>query len=589
MKNGKAVVSIVGAILLLLGMTAQMSFVNAKDHDVIALGPNQQGVEFTGANDSGKDIPGFTIEIAKSARVNVRGVLVESSQHGGCGDWDLDDDEDGRSQEEGEQDNWDSAPKSGKTMWTWYTRVDCLGKDGVDGVPIRKGEQYTIRIEFTEKTKNNAYIYIYASNGDNFQIAGVDIIGREEDEPEKAAQMLKNMISIPETSEVFFVGPVGPGTVLRENCQVDDQELVELEVPDIPGTYYAFYIDDMPGFMFVHGVRYAWVNVETEECSVVSALWWPLILEPGVTPAPFGLITSYLLSGVRFCYGEGGGTGHVNDIDDKRDANPPQTPIMMCNCTALVIDGGDTNRFPSDAADNFAEHADFIEDYLNDNGFRVTRISQYWGNKHSKIRYDPKKECTMNAQLKSIIEGLANEQQKSIVKGSADNPPSREFFLYINAHGYENGFALYDSTGSRDKEFIKYSALYEWLDKFPKEVKIIIFIDSCHSGGAIDKLKDLKDKIENGKIEQRAGLTIMTSTDRETPALSGELGQSATRDFIQGRNADLDKDGKKGDLGDCWKSMADQAVIDIPLLFYTIILYHFNPQLYSVGSRSRLD
>ena len=564
MKNEKVVVSIVGVILL-LGMTAQMSFVSAESHDIITVGPNHQGVELTSTNVSGRDITGFTIEIAKSARTNITGVLVESDQHGGCGDWDLDDDEDGRSQEEMEQDNWDSTPKSGKTMWTWYTRVDCMGKDGVDGIPIRKGEQYTIRIWFEEKTKNNAYINIYVSNGDNFQLAGVDIIGQEKDEPEKAAQMLSDMISIPETSKVFFVGPVGPGTVLRENHQIDDQESVELEIPDMPGTYYAFYIDDMPMFRFAHEVRYAWVNVERKECDVVNALWWPQILEPGVNPAPFGLIKSYQISGVMYCYGEGGGTGHENDIDHKANAKPSRTPTIY-NCTALVIDGGDADRYFSavdDAADDFAKDADSIEYYLRENGFIVQRISQYWKNEHPKIQYDFEDEDTMKEQLKSIVEGFT------------DNPP-KEFFLYISAHGDESGFGLFDPAGTGEREYIKYSDLYDWLEKFSIEVNIVIFIDSCMSGGALYELWELEYKnLENG-IERRIGLTIMTATDNITPAPTGQEVESVTECFLQGMYSDSDKDGRMGDLGDCWESVEEQCA-------------EYRPWRYHIGQLSRLD
>ena len=295
-RNGKVVFSIVGVILL-VGLTTQVSFVNAGSCESFSVGPNQLGVRFTATNDSGKDISGFTIEIDKSGRTTLAGVSVESDQDGGCGDWDVDDDENGRSQEEMEHDNWDSTPKSGKTMWTWYTLTDCMGKDGIDGVPIRKGEQYTIKISFTEKTRNRTRIYIYTSDKVGFQIAGTDMIGQEKNEPEKAAKMLSDKIFIPETSEVFFFGPMEPGTVLRENCPIGDLDPVELEIPDIPETYYAFYIDDYPGFRFVHKVRYAWVNIETGEYSVVNALREPLILEPGVTPAPFGLICTYEIRG----------------------------------------------------------------------------------------------------------------------------------------------------------------------------------------------------------------------------------------------------------------------------------------------------
>lgn len=565
-RNRKVVFSIVGAILL-IGLTAQVSCVNAGSCESFIVGPNQHGVRFTATNDSGKDISGFTIEINKSGRINIAGVLVESDQDGGCGDWDVDDDEDGGSQEEMEYDNWDSTPKSGKTMWTWYTCVDCRGKDGMDGVPIRKDAQYTIEIWFTEKTKNKTQIYIYISDKEDFQIAGTDIIGQKKNEPEKAAKILSDKISIPETSKVLFVGPVGPGAVLRENRPIDDQEPVELEIPDASGTYYAFYIDDMPGFRFVHDVRYAWVNVETEEYFVVNALWEPLILEPGVTPAPFGLICAYKIKGVDYRYGEGGGKGYVNDIKNKKDALPvkkkenlshikyPRIPRAY-NCIALVIDGGDIDpEEESDykvekydgLADQFFREAASVEMYLRDRGFYVQRISQHWGdNTRPTIRYDPNKPNPMKDELEKIIEGLANL------------PDVNEFFLYISAHGNEKGFVLHDPTGSGKKVLITYEELSGWLSKFHKEINIVVLIDSCRSGAAIESLKILI-------VRGREVWKVMTTTDDKAFAHGGEgKTNSATENFMEGENKDLDNDGKRGDLGDCSKSMIERDELRLP-------------------------
>jgi hypothetical protein len=174
----------------------------------------------------------------------------------------------------------------------------------------------------------------------------------------------------------------------------------------------------------------------------------------------------------------------------------------------------------------------------------------------------------MKNQLKGIIEGLANISSNT-----------NEFFLYIGAHGDKSCFHLYNPTGSGEVEYITYRELSEWLSGFLEKVNIVIFIDACRSGGAIPKLKEL----ESG----RTGLTIMTSTDDKTPAAGGEglwwwpptwlaTTDSGTEDFMEGSNADLDKDRKKGDLGDLWKSMKSQGA-------------RYNPQKHSVGQASLLD
>lgn len=125
-------------------------------------------------------------------------------------------------------------------------------------------------------------------------------------EAKKAARQLLKSISIPPTAIVYFLGPVRPGTLIEEDLPPHDEQIVRLEVPSGPGTYYVFYIDDEPDFRFAHPVRYAWVNLETGEVRSVDAEWWPEISEPGMPPIkikPSGYST---VNDVLFIFGERG-------------------------------------------------------------------------------------------------------------------------------------------------------------------------------------------------------------------------------------------------------------------------------------------
>jgi hypothetical protein len=93
-----------------------------------------------------------------------------------------------------------------------------------------------------------------------------------------------------------------------------------------------------------------------------------------------------------------------------------------------------------------------------------------------------------------------------------------------------------------------YREVFKTLNAFPRCVKIVVFIDSCQSGGAISALQGLCE----GRL---CGTTIVTAADAEHSALGPTwLSDSATEDFIE-ESGDLDGDAKKGDFGDCWQHM----------------------------------
>jgi len=96
---------------------------------------------------------------------------------------------------------------------------------------------------------------------------------------------------------------------------------------------------------------------------------------------------------------------------------------------------------------------------------------------------------------------------------------------------------------------ITYDFLNQWLSNFLPCVKIIVFLDACHSGAAIPRLE--------GQCNLRGdcGLTIITtcSADEGTPTGDG-LTDSGTEDWSEGTD-DLDGDGTEGDLGDRWLNL----------------------------------
>ena len=371
------------------------------------------------------------------------------------------------------------------------------------------------------------------------------------EELEDVALKFLEKVDVQPSSHVYLVGPVKPGTVIREEA-APNVTAVELKVAERPGTHYVFFVDDMPYCKSAHLMRYAWMEYECGNTKVVNASGWPVILEPGVEPTPFTITRSVTIDGISFKGLVGGGTGVINDIPHKVLTPLPDIQVSGNQCEnrrfALVIDGGDKDRL-FDLADNFAEDADNIAGWLEEKGYQVHRISQYWGNDHPF--------CTRQ-RLVDIVVAYAGKLK------CCDN-----FFLYIGSHGL-NSFStaepqsasveIYDPTGNGDKSEVRYSNLFNWLNAFPNCAKVTIFIDACFSGNAIPALKRLEDKLSK--------VVIITATDANKRAAGGQgLTDSATQDFMQGANKDIDGDGKVGDLGDRVLEMRNQGT-------------GYNPQIY---------
>jgi hypothetical protein len=367
------------------------------------------------------------------------------------------------------------------------------------------------------------------------------------EEFEEIALRFLEKVAVTPSSDVYVLGPVEPGTVVQEEAS-SNVTAVELEVPEALGTNYIFIVDDMPGYKFAHPMRYVWMQYECGETEVVDASWPPVILQPGVTLTPYSSIRSTVIDDVSFTGLTGSGAGITNSISDKPVTSPPNMTNTTAECgdrLALVIDGGDKDKpwYKGDLADNFEKDANSIATWLETNGYRVFRISQYWGNKKDGAIPAVNGKNVSSKALEAVFAAFAKNLS------CCDN-----FFLYIAAHGVEPAimtppipnvppaFKIYSATGDGNHEEIGYDKLCRWLMEFPKCVKVTIFLDVCYSGAAIPYLTGLRDKLSK--------VTILTATDDKTEAAGGQSIDSATEDFMQGADKDNDHDGTKGDLGD---------------------------------------
>jgi len=159
-----------------------------------------------------------------------------------------------------------------------------------------------------------------------------------------------------------------------------------------------------------------------------------------------------------------------------------------CKKFYLVIDGGDGTFFNRPyQGEASARYAGSIEKWLKSKGFE---------GKKSIPKPHPR-----NEKLERLIESYGKE---------LECPPGsqccHELFIYIVAHGNPDRFWLFDEKGERGL-LVTYAELTSWLEKLPPCIKLTIFIEACHSGGAIKHLKSLCKRF--GKC----GVTIMTTTD----------------------------------------------------------------------------
>jgi hypothetical protein len=380
-----------------------------------------------------------------------------------------------------------------------------------------------------------------------------------------AATILLDSLQVDSTAEVFVVGPLPAGTVLREFLpDTTDTTAATIQLPVSDEPKYVFFINDHKEMNWSHRVRYAWVGIMSGEVEFVGGMWPMLIEHPAGFQEPFDEQGEETLDGVKFRFGTGGGS-YLEDPDgdkpgDTLRANNESGRLQApdtgrkssvaldapCKKIGYLFDAGEWSECwgkQGFSAGAMADNAGLVESFLTDNGFTTTRNSQYKGNDIPAI-----KGGDIADKLKDKIQSFAAEFECPC----DGDPGCHEFFLYICAHGEGEVVSLYEP---RDPNWgwFKYQYLNDWLDVFPPCVKVIVFLDICNAGSAQDDLE------AQCNLRADCGFTLIMScgpTD-STPAGLGAT-DSGTEDWAEGEGEDYDNDGKEGDLGDRWLNLEDE-------------------------------
>lgn len=238
---------------------------------------------------------------------------------------------------------------------------------------------------------------------------------------------------------------------------------------------------------------------------------------------------------------------------------------------ALVMDCGDEyqNSDSEKLAWRMAEDAKIIAEWIKKKGYKVLRISQYWGNdlpgiivtskelegicrgKYREWRSIPKN--TQQTLKGEVARRLLEQRLEGIFRTIAPKLSCCDkFLLYINGHGEachgKGDFAFFDSEGNY-YAVIDYAKLANWLAAFPNCTEITIFVDACYSGSSIRDLEKLRAK--------HPKLVILTTCDATEKTLGyGWPTDTAVQDFLDAWvGEDVDKDGNAQDIFDCFYSM----------------------------------
>lgn len=360
---------------------------------------------------------------------------------------------------------------------------------------------------------------------------------------DEAARVLLATLRITPNAQVFVLNRLLPPDTVVSSAAPPEVEVVREPVDE---ESFFFFLDDEPSARFGHPMRYAIVSC-SGDIRILSALWWPQIELAGVGTRVLSALGEGILASFPFTLVQDGPVVS-NPIDQKPTAPSPEQPAPQNPCQeeppkkyALVLDAGDKDKggisvklkWPlldiefDDIADNMAADADGMERVLEKKSYDVDRYSNYWGNR---------KESATKAKLQAMIGVYAQKLR-----------PCDELFIFISAHGWNDGFSLYDSSGNGGHEWITFRhELGQWLTRLPNGVKVTVMIDSCRSGGAIRHLRG-------------ANRTIITSTDAKTETPDGQgWTDSFTDDFLEAFD-DVDGADRDGDGEVSWREAYEYA------------------------------
>ena len=313
-----------------------------------------------------------------------------------------------------------------------------------------------------------------------------------------------------------FEGVLPAGTQIRP---------YNLDSPSYPGNVvtlsapsYFFFVNDEPDSLFNHGVRFVYMaattmnpNLANGSITVQTQGWWPMVTVPGMAEAewvgPDGQTgqpaSAFNPEGLVF----GSNVFTKNAIVE--EPLETQGPIIDgkragAKSCAIIITGDTTTR-------SFQGDADAFERELGNRGVPAGRIQ--------------KKKGAKEQDLKDMVANACKA-----------DPKCDKIYVYIGAHGNENGISLADGT-------LTWEELCKILEPLgTKGVPVCLWVQSCGSGAFIDMILP----------KFPSGITVVTSAGKGKCSKGGNVPGTGwisylTYVFIQCWNddtADKDGDGK---------------------------------------------
>ena len=382
------------------------------------------------------------------------------------------------------------------------------------------------------------------------------------------AQQLQTALALPSTATVLL-RPVAAGTLIQDVGPVGDPP-VSLTVPNDGASYFGAVIDYEPGHRLTHAFKLAYIAVSGGNVTTADSEWGGRFFPPTATPVPYTKSAQGVVNGVVFTSVTGDGAPVIHDAS-RKTAVPPYAATGQalgdhsgeaapsdCSKIALVCDFGDIDQDTADSldrdrvADKFASDADKFSQFVRDGGFTVKRISQSFKNQHQTLfPTHITQPDTLGDHFRDVLRDYATKFD------CLDDDCCHEFFLYIGGHASTRGLGLYSADGKSHTSF-PWVSLYSELSNFPKCVKIIVFLDTCHSESSFTQLQKLCQDQEGNK---RCGLTLVAACSTNETALAGSFfgPDSATERFMK-EAGDPDNDGKQNDFQDRYIKMQQYGV-----------------------------
>jgi hypothetical protein len=337
-----------------------------------------------------------------------------------------------------------------------------------------------------------------------------------------AAESMLNSVEIGEESRIYGVAdPIPPGSHI-------ESEGNDIDSIDVNRELFLFIIDDEPYSRYGHPVRYAMVDNETREVTVVESDWFPEVKHSEEAD-------TWKTSGSANLKGE-----EIIVLTPRGEESTPPRPRLTadniadakltidCGNYVLLMDGGDKNRTGAvnNIASNAATDTDAIQALYEKKHYKVRRFSQYWDNKNEGVKALPVDPDTKAGAkfLKDVLLDIRDHYASmECCSGSALN---FELVIYINANAIQSSgrFKLYKPDGSGVCEEIDYFGdILRYLQTLPQCVKITLFVDANYSGILVDALQ-LDSYLKRGNYE------IRTATDalRTTPSGVGKPAMAAS-------------------------------------------------------------